>query len=109
MIKTLPGAQRMDGFQANRNLLLEKTARADSIPGLEIEADDVRCTHASTVGKLDQEEIFYLMSRGIPRETAIEMSVQGFFDPIMQRIPFEGVQQRMAEQIIEKVGSLSDE
>jgi Fe-S cluster assembly protein SufD len=66
MIKALPGSQRIDGFQANRNLMLDKTARADSIPGLEIEADDVRCTHASAIGKLDEEELFYLMSRGIP-------------------------------------------
>ena len=105
MIKTLPGAQRMDGFQANRNLLLEKTARADSIPGLEIEADDVRCTHASTIGKLDQEEIFYLMSRGIPRDVSIEMVVQGFFDPIMERIPLESVRDRIAERILDKVRS----
>ena len=105
MIKTLPGAQRMDGFQANRNLILEKTARADSIPGLEIQADDVRCTHASTIGKLDQEEIFYLMSRGIPRNVATEMVVQGFFDPIMERIPLEIIRDHIAERILDKVRS----
>lgn len=108
MIKALPNAQKIDGFQANRNLLLESSARADSIPGLEIEADDVSCTHASTIGKVDDEELFYLMSRGIPREVAMRIIVQGFFDPIMQRIPFEGVRQRMAEQVIEKVGSLDE-
>lgn len=104
MIKALPGAQRIDGFQANRNLMLDKTARADSIPGLEIEADDVRCTHASTIGKMDAEEIFYLMSRGIPRTTATEMVVQGFFDPVMRRIPFEGVRERIFSRIVEKIG-----
>lgn len=104
MIKSLPGAQKTDGFQANRNLMLDKDARADSIPGLEIEADDVRCTHASTVGKLDDEEIFYLMSRGIDRHTATRMVVQGFFDPIMQRIPFERLRDRIANRILEKVG-----
>jgi Fe-S cluster assembly protein SufD len=104
MIKALPGSQRIDGFQANRNLMLDKSARADSIPGLEIEADDVRCTHASTVGKLDEEEIFYLMSRGIPRSEAIRMVIQGFFDPVMQRIPFDGVRTRIFERILEKVG-----
>lgn len=104
MIKALPGSQRIDGFQANRNLVLERTARADSIPGLEIEADDVRCTHASTIGQLDETEIFYLMSRGIPRVTAIRMVVQGFFDPVMQRIPIEGVRERIAERILQKVG-----
>jgi Fe-S cluster assembly protein SufD len=104
MIKALPDSQRIDGFQANRNLLLEPTARADSIPGLEIEADDVRCTHASTVGHLDETEIFYLMSRGIPEQTAIRMVVQGFFDPVMQRIPIAGVRHRIAERILDKMG-----
>lgn len=104
MIKALPGAQRIDGFQANRNLMLDRDARADSIPGLEIEADDVICTHASAIGRLDEEEIFYLMSRGIPRKIAIEMSVQGFFDPLMRRIPFEGVRTRIFDRIVEKIG-----
>ncbi|WP_374686670.1 Fe-S cluster assembly protein SufD [Promineifilum sp.] len=104
MIKALPDSQRIDGFQANRNLMLDKTARADSIPGLEIQADDVRCTHASTVGKLDEEEVFYLMSRGIPRPEAIRMVIQGFFDPVMQRIPFEGVRVRIFDRILQKVG-----
>lgn len=104
MIKAQPGAQKIDGFQANRNLMLDKSARADSIPGLEIQADDVRCTHASAIGRLDEEEIFYLMSRGIPRKTAVEMSVQGFFDPLMRRIPFEGVRNRIFDRIVEKIG-----
>jgi len=104
MIKALPNSQRIDGFQANRNLMLDRTARADSIPGLEIQADDVRCTHASTIGKLDEEEIFYLMSRGIPRAEAIRTVIQGFFDPVMQRIPFEGVRTRIFDRILEKVG-----
>ncbi len=103
MIKALPGSQKIDGFQANRNLILDRTARVDSIPGLEIEADDVICTHASAIGQLDPEEIFYLMSRGIPRKTAIEMSVQGFFDPLMRRIPFEGVRNRIFDRIVEKI------
>lgn len=104
MIKALPDSQRIDGFQANRNLMLDRTSRADSIPGLEIEADDVRCTHASTIGRLDEEEVFYLMSRGIPRAEAIRMVIQGFFDPVMQRIPFEGVRLRIFDRILEKVG-----
>jgi Fe-S cluster assembly protein SufD len=104
MIKALPDSQRINGFQANRNLMLDRDARADSIPGLEIEADDVICTHASAIGRLDEEELFYLMSRGIPRRTAIEMSVQGFFDPLMRRIPFEGVRSRIFDRIVEKIG-----
>ena len=66
MIYVAPDAQQTDGFQANRNLILSKRARADSIPGLEILADDVRCTHGATVSQLEEEPIFYLMSRGIP-------------------------------------------
>lgn len=104
MIKALPNSQRIDGFQANRNLMLDRSSRADSIPGLEIEADDVRCTHASTVGKLDEEEIFYLMSRGIPRPDATRIVIQGFFDPVMARIPFERIRTRIFERILEKVG-----
>lgn len=104
MIKALPDSQRIDGFQANRNLLLEKSARADSIPGLEIEADDVRCTHASTIGQIDETEVFYLMSRGIPRDFAVQMVVEGFFAPVMTRIPIEGVRDRIAGRIVEKVG-----
>lgn len=104
LIKALPDSQRIDGFQANRNLLLEDTARADSIPGLEIEADDVRCTHAATVGQMDKQEIFYLMARGIPKDTAVRMLVEGFFTPVMERIPIEGVRDRIAQRILEKVG-----
>ena len=66
MIYVAPGAMKTDGYQANRNLVLSTKARADSIPGLEILADDVRCTHGATVGKIDPEQVFYLLARGIP-------------------------------------------
>jgi Fe-S cluster assembly protein SufD len=103
MIYVAPGAQRTDGYQANRNLVLNKAARADSIPGLEIQADDVRCTHGATVGKIDGEELFYLLSRGIPESGARRLIVEGFFDPIMQRIPFEGVRARFRDAIVKKM------
>ena len=103
MIYVAPGAQKTDGYQANRNLVLSKEARADSIPGLEILADDVRCTHGATVGQMDQEHIFYLMSRGLPRAEAEKLVVDGFFDPIMQRIPYEGVRARLKKSIEEKM------
>ena len=67
IIKVFPKAQRTDAYQTNRNLLLSEHAEATSLPNLEIEADDVRCSHAATVGHLDQEELFYIMSRGVPR------------------------------------------
>ena len=103
MIYVAPGAQRTDGYQANRNLVLSEGARADSIPGLEILADDVRCTHGATVGKLEQEPLFYLKSRGIPQAEAEKIVVEGFFDPIFQRIPFEGVRERFQEYIANKM------
>jgi Fe-S cluster assembly protein SufD len=103
MIYVAPGAKKTDGYQANRNLVLSPKARADSIPGLEILADDVRCTHGATVGKIDPEPIFYLCSRGIPKADAERLVVEGFFDPIMQRIPFEGVRNRFQQAIVEKL------
>jgi len=104
MIYVAPGAQKTDGYQANRNLALSPNARADSIPGLEILADDVRCTHGATVGKIDPDHVFYLRSRGIPYEQAERLIVEGFFDPIMQRIPFEGVRSRFQDAILHKMG-----
>jgi Fe-S cluster assembly protein SufD len=103
MIYVAPGAQKTDGYQANRNLILSDGARADSIPGLEILADDVRCTHGATVGKLEQEPLFYLKSRGIPQADAEKIVVEGFFDPIFQRIPFEGVRERFQQYIADKM------
>ncbi len=103
MIYVAPGAMKTDGYQANRNLVLSHDARADSIPGLEILADDVRCTHGATVGKIDQNEVFYLQSRGIPKVESEKLIVEGFFDPIMQRIPFEGVRDRFQVAIHKKM------
>jgi len=105
MIYVAVGAAKTDGYQANRNLVLSPNARADSIPGLEILADDVRCTHGATVGKLEQEPLFYLKSRGIPEKEAERLLVEGFFDPIMQRIPYEGVRARFQQAIHEKTAT----
>ncbi len=105
MIYVAPGAQKTDGYQANRNLILNKGARADSIPGLEILADDVRCTHGATVGQLEEEPIYYLMSRGLTRKEAERLLIDGFFAPIMERVPFEGVRKRFEEMIDHKLGA----
>ena len=99
MIYVAPGAQKTDGYQANRNLVLSPHARADSIPGLEILADDVRCTHGATVGQLEQEPVYYLMSRGLPRREAERLVVDGFFAPVLERVPFERVRERFARMI----------
>jgi Fe-S cluster assembly protein SufD len=103
MIYVAPGAQKADGYQANRNLLLGPQARADSIPGLEILADDVRCTHGATVGQLEKEPIYYLMSRGLPRREAERLVVGGFFAPLMDRIPFDGLRSRLMRTLDDKL------
>jgi Fe-S cluster assembly protein SufD len=105
MIYVAPGAQQTDGYQANRNLVLSKKARADSIPGLEILADDVRCSHGATVGRLEEEPIFYLMTRGLPRKQAERLVIDGFFAPIMDRIPFETVRSRLENMIDDKLSA----
>ncbi len=103
MIYVAPNAQQTDAYQSNKNLLLSEEARADSIPGLEILADDVRCSHGATVGKIDDEPLFYLLSRGIPKADAERLMVEGFFDPILQRIPVEDVRVRLERAIAEKL------
>lgn len=86
MIKVDPIAQKTDGYQRNDSLLLSPDARADAIPGLEIEADDVRCTHGATAGQVDAEQLFYLRSRGIDQHEAMHMIVEGFFHSVYDRI-----------------------
>ena len=103
MIKSLPGMQRIDGFQACRNMLLSDEARMDAIPGLEIEADDVMCSHAATFGTLEEEPIFYLMSRGIPRPEAELMVIKGFFDELLERVPFERVRERLQRTVESRI------
>lgn len=103
MIKSLPKMQKIDGFQACRNLVLSEDARMDAIPGLEIEADDVRCTHAATFGTLEEQPVFYLMSRGIPRADAELMVTEGFFEELLDRIPFERVQERLRASLEAKI------
>jgi Fe-S cluster assembly protein SufD len=103
MIKVDAGAQKTDGYQRNDNLLLSERARADSIPGLEIEADDVRCTHGSTTGNVDEELIFYAMCRGFTRKEAVRMIVSGFFQQIFDRITIEGVRNALGKAIAARV------
>jgi len=104
MIRVHEGAQKTDAYQTNRNLLLSDDARADSIPNLEIGANDVRCSHGATVAPLDEDEIFYLQSRGIDRDEATKIIVDGFFEPILIRIPLESIQERLRDFIDHKTG-----
>jgi Fe-S cluster assembly protein SufD len=85
MIEVDPGAQRTDAFQESRNLLLSKRAHADAIPGLEILADDVRCTHAAAVAQVDPEQLFYLASHGLPENAAKRLVIEGFLQAILER------------------------
>ncbi len=103
-IRVFPGAQKTDSYQANRNLQLSHKSRADSIPGLEIEADDVRCTHGATVGQIEEEPMFYLASRGVPENDARRLIVEGFFAPVIERIPLEETRERLIEEIGKKIG-----
>jgi Fe-S cluster assembly protein SufD len=95
MIRVEPEAQKTNAYQENRNLLLSDKAHADSIPGLEILANDVRCTHGATIGKVDREQLFYLMSRGLARNEAERMIVRGFFTEILDRIELEPVREAL--------------
>ncbi len=98
-----PGAQKTDAIQSNRNLLLSAGALVNSNPQLEILADDVRCTHGSTVGRLDEEAIFYLRSRGIARSTAESLLTYAFAAEIVQEIPVAEIRERMERHLVERL------
>jgi Fe-S cluster assembly protein SufD len=95
MIRVEPEAQKTNAYQENRNLLLSSEAHADSIPGLEIMANDVRCTHGATLGKVNREELFYGMSRGLSRAEAERLIVRGFFQDVLDRIELEPVREAL--------------
>lgn len=98
-----PDANYTDAYQKNDNLLLSERAHADTLPGLEIKAHEVRCTHGATAGKIDADQVFYLMSRGIPYAQAEKLIVDGFFEPVMDRIPLESVREELREFVSNKL------
>jgi Fe-S cluster assembly protein SufD len=104
MIKIDPSGQQTNSYLKNDNLLLSDHARADSIPSLEIDANDVRASHGATVGRIDEEYIFYLQSRGIPRNTAVRMIVEGFFSTVFDRMSQERVREKLAAAVSAKIG-----
>lgn len=104
MIKVDAAAQQTDGYQRSDALMLSNDARCDSIPGLEIEADDVRCTHGATTGRVDEEQIFYAKSRGINEKEAMHMIVEGFFQQVYDRIPIEVVRETLSRTVQGKLG-----
>ena len=103
LIRVDPGAQLTDAYQTNRNLLLSRDAHADTLPNLEIAADDVRCSHGATVGQVDEAQLFYLMTRGVTRKQAERLLVFGFFEEVLGRVPVEGVVSRVREAIERKM------
>src|SRR6266568_3217223 len=104
LIRIEKGAARSDAYQANRNLVLSAKAKATSIPMLEIDNNDVRCTHGATVGPVDPNHLFYLRSRGIPEMTAKRMIVQGFFGQVLDRIPFEQARTMIENELESRLG-----
>ena len=104
LIRIEKGAARSDAYQANRNLILSEHAKATSIPMLEIDNNDVRCTHGATVGPVDPMSMFYLQSRGIPATTAKRMIVQGFFGEVLERIPFEQARKLVETELEARLG-----
>jgi Fe-S cluster assembly protein SufD len=95
MIRVEKDAQKTNAYQENRNLMLSETAHADSIPGLEILANDVRCTHGATLGQVDREQLFYLMARGLSRADAERLIVRGFFQDVLDRIELQPVREAL--------------
>lgn len=102
-IYVYPAANYTDAYQKNDNLLLSERAHADTLPGLEIEAHEVRCTHGATAGPIDADQIFYLMSRGVPYAQAEKLIVDGFFEPVMERVPMESVREELQEFVSRKL------
>jgi len=103
IIKVNKIAQRTNAFQSNKNLLLGNEARADSIPKLEILADDVKCSHGATVGPVDREQIFYLMSRGVSASAAEELIVSGFFRQVLETCTISGATDWIFDLVAKKI------
>ena len=103
IIRVHRGAQRTDAYQTNRNLLLSDECRANSLPNLEIEADDVKCSHGATVGQLDSEALFYLLSRGLSQQQAERLVVLGFLGEVMAKLPLGGVVEKVTRAIERKL------
>ena len=108
MIKVDPGAQRTDAFQECRNLLVSPKAHADAIPGLEIEADDVRCTHAAAIAQIDPEQVFYLNSRGLSSALAKRLVIEGFMAELVERFEEGPIREAMAGALERRLHVLLD-
>jgi Fe-S cluster assembly protein SufD len=103
LVHLRPSAQKSNATQTNRNLVLSEGAHAESIPNLEIEANDVKCSHASTVGPIDDDQLYYLESRGIPPEDAERLIILGFFDDVLERLPVSALSQGLRRSVVDKL------
>jgi len=103
-IRVLKPGQHTDSFLEDHTLFLSEASKADALPSLDVDANDVRCSHGATIGMIDKEQIFYLMSRGLDRSQAEKMIVAGFFEDVIGRIPLESVRERMRDSIAAKQG-----
>jgi Fe-S cluster assembly protein SufD len=108
MIRVDPGAQQTDAFQESRNLLLSKRAHADAIPGLEILANDVRCTHAAAIAQIDRDQLFYLQSHGLPKPIASRLVIEGFLQELVERFPAGHVHDALAQALERRLGEILD-
>ena len=102
LIEVTEGAQHSNALQTNRNLLLSDEAEANSLPGLEILANDVKCTHGATTSAIDEDEIFYLQSRGIDKKVAENLIALGFIEEIIDQIPFDEQKENIRNLVSEK-------
>ncbi|MGH2950768.1 MAG: SufD family Fe-S cluster assembly protein, partial [Solirubrobacterales bacterium] len=106
MIRVDPSAQRTNAFQENRNLLLSTDAHADAIPGLEIEADDVRCTHAAAIAQVDAEQLYYLRSHGLDQADAKRLVIDGFLQELVERASPGPIREALAGELERRLGEL---
>ncbi len=106
MIRVDPGAQQTDAFQESRSLLLSTRAHADAIPGLEIEANDVRCTHAAAIAQVDREQLYYLRARGLREEQAKRLVIDGFLQALVARVPEGSIRDALSEALEDRLAEV---
>jgi Fe-S cluster assembly protein SufD len=109
MIRVDPGAQQTDAFQESRNLLLSKTSHADAIPGLEIEADDVRCTHAAAIAQIDSDQLHYLRAHGLSDADARRLVIEGFLEALVERLDQGPVRAAVSVALERRLGEILGE
>jgi len=106
LIKIEKDAQKSNAYQKNQNLLMSKSAWADSRPYLEILANDVRCTHGATIGKIDEEQLYYLKTRGLEEKLATKLLINGFLREVIERIPDKKIQDMLEDEIEKQINRL---